>query len=153
MSKKSRKEGAKVANLIKANKAEFYIADVDLGDNSKDVVLSIETLNRTLGKFKSAYMLISAGTKVITVVAYVPPVLCDKIDHKEWVEKSVIGIGNDESKGNYDISSDHTSVVIEANTPFKLKDMVRGNGFSYLKKQGCMEEEEDSDEFIGFDDW
>ncbi len=151
MSKKSRKEGTKVANLIKANKAEFYIADVDLGDNSKDVVLSTETVNRTLGKFKSAYMLISAGTKVITVIVYVPSELSDKINHKEWVEKSVVGL----PEGNYDITDNYTSVVIEADTPFKLKDMVRGNGFSYLKKQGCMEEEDEdsSEEFIGFEDW
>ena len=40
---------------------------------------------------------------------------------------------------------------VNADTPFKLKDMVRSAGFAYLNKMGCMGEE-DSEEFVGFDD-
>ena len=37
MSKKARSEANKVAMAIKANKAEYYVADVDLGDDAEDV--------------------------------------------------------------------------------------------------------------------
>ena len=148
MSKQSRKEGNKVACLIKANKAEFYITDVDLKDNSDDVLNSIKTITRTLGKLKSAFMIISGGTKVVTIVAYVPSELSDKIDHNEWVRKSIVGL----PEGKFDTGDNYTRAVIEADTPFKLKDMVRGNGFAFLTKKGCMGDEESSEEFIGFDD-
>ena len=47
--------------------------------------------------------------------------------------------------GNYSIGT------IENCDPFKLKDMIRSIGFKYLYKNNLLEEEE-SEEFIGFDD-
>ena len=149
MSKQSRKAGDKVARLIKTNNAEFYIADVDLKDNSDDVLNAVETINRTLGKMKSAYIIISGGKNIITVVGYVPSELSDRISHDEWVHKSVIGF----SEGVFDSGDNYTRVIIKSETPFKLIDMVRGNGFAYLNKCGCMGDDESSEEdFIGFDD-
>lgn len=147
MSKKARKEGNKVASLIKANKAEFYIADVDLGDNFKDVIAALNCSVRTLGKMRSAFMIISAGVKYLTVVCYVPNEFKDRISSKEWLEKSIVGL-----EGEMNEEENYTSVMIEVETPFKLKDMVRGNGFAFLNKTGCLEEES-SEEFIGFDDF
>ena len=148
MSKRSRKEGNKVASLIKANKAEFYIADVDLKDNSEDVLSSVETITKTLGKHKAAFMILSAGTKVITVLTYVPDEIKSKLDHEKWIKKSTIGL----PEGTYDNYNNYTRFVTEAPTPFKLIDMVRANGFAYLNKMGCLGDEESSEEFIGFDD-
>ncbi len=148
MSKKARKEGNRVACLIKANKAEFYISDVDLGDNPDHVMVAVQNIKRTLGKMRSAFMVISAGIKFLTVVAYVPPELEDRISSKEWLNESLLGI----REGKETIGENYTQIVIKTDAPFKLKDMVRGNGFAFLSKHGLMEEES-SEEFIGFDDF
>ena len=145
MSKKARSEGNRVAGLIKANKAEFYIADVDLGDNSSDVSLAVEVVKKTLGKTKAAFMLISAGIVCATVVSYVPLELEEKLNSEQWINESVKNISGKVDKKGF-------CSIITADTPFKLKDMIRSNGFSYLTKQGCMGDEESSEEFIGFDD-
>lgn len=148
MSKKARKEGNRVACLIKANKAEFYIADVDLNDNADHVLVAVENAKRTLGKVRAAFMVISAGVKILTVVAYVPDELADRISSDDWVNKSLLGL----PEGKKDGDKNYTRVVVEVSTPFKLKDVVRGNGFAFLTKHGCMGDEESSEEFIGFDD-
>lgn len=148
--KKARSEGNRVACLIKANKAEFYIADVDLGDSSEHVMSGVDSVKKTLGKLKSAFILISAGTAKIIVVGYVPSELSEKIDIEKWVNEAVKNITGDQTS----LSNDGTyGVSIEADTSFKLKDMVRTNGFGYLKKEGLMNDEESSEEFIGFDDF
>lgn len=147
MSKQYRKEGDRVARLIKTNKAEFYIADVDLEDNSDDVILTVDVINRTLGKTRAGFMIISAGVKYATVLAYVPPELKEKLNHNEWVKHSVNGLGNIKETNE----ECYTCVIIEEDTPFKLKDIIRSNGFVYLSKHGCMEKEESEEEF-GFDD-
>ena len=143
MSKKARSEGSKVAGLIKGNKAEYYIADVDLEDDSNDVKASVEATVKTLGKYKAAFMVISAGIKCLTVVVSVPEGF-DKINSSEWLTNSIKDISGD-------TVFDSNMVIITADTPFKLKDIVRSNGFAYLNKMGCMGEE-DSEEFVGFDD-
>ena len=148
MSKKSRSEGNRVANLIKANKAEFYIADVDLDDNTNDVTNAVTTIIKTLGKMRAAFMVISAGTKVLTVVAYVPTEIQDRINASDWISQAITGLPVGTLSGDNYIRRN----VIEVDTPFKLKDMVRSNGFKYLTDKGCMGEEESSDEFIGLDD-
>lgn len=148
MSKKSRKEGNRVASLIKANKTEFYISDVDLDDNSKDVISCMNSVVKTLGKCRASFMLISAGTKVLTVVAYVPNELSQSIDHGEWINKSLLGLNilSTETENNY------TTAIVDVEFPFKFKDTVRGNGFRYLSKKGLMEDDESSEEeYFGFD--
>jgi len=147
MSKKSRKEGNRVACLIKANKTEFYISDVDLGDNSDDVVSAVQNAKRTLGKMKSSFMVISGGVKNLTVVAYVPDEHKDIISSQKWVNESLIGL----PKGEEDEGENYTRIIVKnINTPFKLIDTVRGNGFAYLNKNGCMEDES-SDEYMDFE--
>lgn len=143
MSKKSRSEGNKVASLIKANKAEYYIADVDLGDNTDDVKAAVQSAVKTLGKKKAAFIVISAGTKCLSVVVSVPDEF--QIDFNEWLQSSVKDIDGDKQ-------FIENSAVITTNTPFKLIDMVRSSGFSYLRKNGFLDEEESSEEFVGFDD-
>lgn len=144
--KQARSEGNKVASLIKANKAEFYIADVDLEDDCEAVKLAAETAIKTLGKQKSAFMIISAGVKNITVYVYAPEELENKIDVSTWLNTSIADI----QSGNKKHESD-SMIVIEADTPFKLKDVVRSKGFSYLTENGFIKVESD-EEFIGFDD-
>ena len=146
--KKARSEGNRVACLIKANKAEFYIADVDLEDEMDHVVSCVESARKTLGKLKTAFLLISAGTVRLNVVGYVPPELSDTIDIKEWINAAVRNIPGEQTVTD----DEYYGVSIEADTPFKLKDMVRSNGFAYLKKEGLMNDEESSEEFVGFDD-
>ena len=154
MSKKSRKEGNRVACLIKANKTEIYIADVDLGDNTKDVLAASNSVVKTLGKKRAAFMLVSAGIKVITVLAYVPDELLEKLDPSTWLHKSVTGVVVGQKNDNENSDTDNcVMTVIEAETPFKLKDAVRSNGFAHLNKLGLTgDDEESSEEFIGFDD-
>lgn len=154
MSKQTRKESNKVVSLIKANNAEFYISTVDLKDNSDDVLTAVEVINRIIKdqskyKLKPAYMIISAGKKLITVVAYVPSELSERLSHDEWIRQSVIGL----SKGTFDSGYGYTRVIIEDDTPYKSKDMISGNGFAYLTKKGCISDDESSeDDFIGFED-
>jgi len=144
--KQARSEGNKVACLIKANKAEFYIADVDLEDEYEAVKLASESVVKTLGKYKAAFMIISAGIKNIIVHTYVPAELEDKINGKDWLNRSVSDI-----LGKKVYESDDM-IVIEADTPFKLKDIVRSSGFLFLRENGCIKAESD-EEFIGFDDF
>ena len=146
MSKKSRKEGNRVACLIKKNKAEFYIADVDLGDVPKDVVSAGNNAIRTLGKKKSAFMIISAGIKCLTIFIYVPEELSHRISYNDWMNAATKNL----PEGEKEVFDDY--ITLETTTPFKLIDLVRTNGFAYLNKQGCIEDEESSEEFIGFDD-
>jgi len=152
--KQARSEGNKVACLIKANKAEFYIADVDLEDNSDDVKTASETVVKTLGKTRSAFMLISAGVKNITVLVYVPSELSDRIDAEEWLQTSVKNL----TPLNQNLTTSEVEnkkdgmIVIEADTPFKLKDIVRSNGFKFLNDKGLIKPESD-EEFIGFEDF
>ena len=148
MSKKARKEGNRVACLIKANKAEFYIADVDLNDNPDFILAAVECVKKTLGKKRCAFMIISAGVKLLTVITYVPDEFSERISGEKWLKESLLGL----PEGKYDEGDNYFRSVTEANTPFKLKDMVRANGFAYLNKTGCIENESSSEEFIGFDD-
>ena len=152
MSKKARSEGNRVACLIKANKAEFYIADVDLEDDSLDVLACSEAVVKTLGKTKAAFMIISAGITTLTTVVHVPLELEDKIDAQEWLSVSTAGLNNT-IKGNMAIvvKQELGSETLKEDTAFKLKDVVRANGFKYLSDKGCMGDDE-SDEFIGLDD-
>ena len=166
MSKKARSGGARVAGLIKANKAEFYIADVELEDETNNVMAAAEVVNKTLGKHKASFLLISAGVKCLTVVASVPSDV-NKINSKEWLNEAVKNISSGGSGDGPDNDPDndlsdgpnrtyledkYLGVVITVDTPFKLKDIARSSGFSYLHKCGCMGEEESSEEFVGFDD-
>ena len=150
MSKKVRSEANRVACLIKANKAEYYIADMDLEDNTSDVVDSVPLINKTLGKLKSCYLLISAGVEKLIVVGYVPIELSDNISIEEWVNESVKNITGNIEKSEVDNGC--FWVCITTDTPFKLKDIVRSNGFAYLKTHELLNEEESSEEFVGFDD-
>lgn len=142
MSKKARSEGARVAGLIKANKAQFYIADVDLEDDSKDVLASLESVIKTLGKTKCDFLLISAGVTNLTVA-------CSGENAREWLLSSVSGISTDQEPTCHENVS---TISINIDTPFKLKDIVRANGFAYLKQKGFMDVDESSEEFVGFDD-
>jgi len=145
MSKKLRSEAARVASMIKANKAEYYIADIELDDNSSEVMDSIELICKTLGKLKSSYMIVSAGDKVLTVVCYVQPE--HKLVPEDWMKSSVIGLENIEIKRSNDrvayVSYEPTE---GSTTAFKLKDMIRANGFKYLSQNGCMGEQSSSEE-------
>lgn len=132
MSKKTRSEGNRVACLIKANKAEFYIADVDLEDDTSDVILAKENVVKTLGKTKCAFLLISAGVTNLTVTVHVPVELQDKINKDEWLSQSI--------KNLQSVTENETAIVKE-DTPFKLKDIVRANGFKYLSEKGLMGDE------------
>ena len=42
------------------------------------------------------------------------------------------------------------SIVIEIDTPFKLKDLVRSNAFAYLRSLSLLEEEESDEEIFDF---
>ena len=115
MSKKARKEGNRVASLIKGNKAQFYVADVNLNDSYDDVVAAMENTKRTLGKMRSAFMLISAGTKMITIVVHVPEELTGRIDANDWITASIFGL----PEGKQDEGENYIRIIIEPTMLFK----------------------------------
>ncbi len=144
MSKISRKEGNRVACLIKKNKAEYYITDVNISSKA-DLISTLNSTIKTLGKFKSAFTLIGASKEEILVLCYVPDE--NRFSSQEWIEACSLGItGIQEKDSNYCV------FVGIVDFPFKVKDIIRGNGFAFLNKKGCMEDESESEEFIGFDD-
>ena len=150
-SKKANKEGSKIAAAIKGQKAEFYIADVQLEDSEVDVLGAVKNAIRTMGKFHSTFMVISAGVKVIIVAVHVADESKERIDGKGFLAAGVFGL-----KGEANIVDDvegtdfHVTIAME--TPFKFKDTVRANGFAYLKKNGLIVEDEESSEEYNFDD-
>ena len=150
MIKQSRKEANRVASLIKAAKTDFYVADIDLEDDSNDVEASIELILKTLGKVRAAFAIISAGTTKITLATYVPEEMTDKISHQTWAQESTKNIQGTDQQTN--TTSFYTLISKNVDMPFKLKDTLRSMCFTYLKKIGALEEEESSEEFIGLDD-
>jgi hypothetical protein len=150
MSKKARSEGNRVACLIKSSKAEFYTTDVDVDDNPDDMLIVMESVRKTLGKMKSSFMLIAGGDKFLIVNAYIPDELKDRMSFDNWVNNSIVGL---KIENMITVNGDnYKQVTFETDFPFKTKDVVRSNSILYLSKNGCMCEEESSEEFIGFDD-
>ena len=141
MSKKARSEGNKVAMNIKANKTEYYISDVNLEDNENDVVAAAVSVRKTLGKMKSGFMLISAGVEKLIVVIDVPD--SPKLSASEWLSHSLNNFTFTTLNNNTNI---YAKAVLELETPFKNKDIVRSSAFTFLRQKGLLEEEE-SDEF------
>ena len=82
-------------------------------------------------------------------MVYVPEELKDRLDGSNWLTNSTLGVGI--SVGISVIDGFFVSTN-EAEIPFKLTDIVRSNGFKYLKDHGLMEEEESSEELPDFDD-
>ena len=142
MSKKARSESSRVASLIKANKAEFYIADVEL-DDPTEIQLLPGLVNKTLGKWICAYMLIAASDNQLCICTFVPEKFQDKVKANDW--QSSLNINGVLIKD----AGDHILFVKEYQTDdaFKLKDVVRANGFKYLSDQGCLGEADSSDEY------
>lgn len=147
MSKKARKEGVRVANLIKAAGTEYYISDIDLGGNLSLISVAGQALLNTLGKRKVAFMLISAGENGLAVCSHVPPKF-ENLDASSWNSEATkyVQVETKEKDENFSI---YWATV---DNPFKSVDGIRAQGFSYLKSLDMIEEES-SEEFIGFDDF
>jgi len=142
MSKKSRSEGNRVAMAIKANKSSYYISDVDLEDNYEDVITSAVSVRKTLGKFSSGFLIISAGVTHLSVVVDTK----DKdISAVEWLTSSLSNI-----TGEIEGDNDFAKSSVEIETPFKLKDVVRGQAFAFLRSKGELEEESEEEEYYDF---
>ena len=149
MSKNARSEGNRVATAIKSNKSPFYIADVCLEDDGQDVIAAAESVRKTLGKLQSGFMLISAGVKNLIVVVDIPAEKVADIQAKSWLLASLTGISTTISD---DSTDQKATAIIEIDTPFKLKDIVRSAAFAHLRKYNQLEEESEEEEFFGLDD-
>ena len=147
MSKKSRSEGNRVAMAIKANKSSYYISDVDLEDNVADVSASLISIRKTLGKVSAGFLIISAGFLIISAGITNLIVAVDTtgkdLSALEWLRASVQGITT-----RVEGSEDVATMSVEIDTPFKLKDVVRGLAFAYLRSQGELEEESEEEEYF-----
>ena len=150
MSKKARSEGNRVACLIKSSKSEFYTTDVDVNDNPEDMLVVMESVKKTLGKMKSAFMLVAGGDNLLIVNAYVPDELKDRLVFEDWLNNSIVNLKKEDE--NVKNGDNYMQISFKTDFPFKLKDVVRSNSISYLTKNGFMGDEESSEEFIGFDD-
>lgn len=142
MSKKARSEGNRVAQLIKANKAEYYVADVDLEDSLEEVLGASESVRKMLGKFSSNYILISAGVKNLIVV--VNMINGEIFSENEWLSNSLTNISVENTNNN----NNNNQIVVEIDTPFKYKDVVRSNAFAFLRQKNLLQEEESEEEYF-----
>ena len=132
----SKKEANRVANLIKANKAEYYVADVNLESN--DVHSCAVSIRSILPE--SNFMLISSGKKELTIVVDLSS--DSRINAKDWL-KAV----NDKIDFEKDTFA---KAIIEVETPFKHKDFIRSKAFAYLRKMNLLEEESEDEEYFEF---
>ena len=142
MSKKSRSEGNRVAMAIKANKSSYYISDVDLEDNYEDVLAAATSVRKILKELPSGFLLISAGIVRITVIVDTKN---KDLSAKEWLTAAM-----SEITYQIDGDDDYAKTTIEIDTPFKLKDIVRGQAFAFLRKNGELEEESEDEEYYEF---
>ena len=150
MSKKARSEGNRVAGLIKSNNAKVYTADVEVNDNPDDMLIVMESVRKTLGKMKSAFMLIAGGNKFLIVNAYVPDELKTELSFVHWLDECIKNL--DKENVITQNGENYKQVSFQIEFPFKVKDMVKSQSFAYLKGNGFVDDEESSEEFIGFDD-
>jgi hypothetical protein len=160
MSKKARSEGARVAALVRSSGSPYFVADVDLEDNEADVFASADACRKTLGKkVTGSYMIISAGTKQLTAVANMHESKDGVFSAKDWVVSSILDIIPEMDMNTVEeaLMSDSTDLVakatVKADTPFKLKDLVRAQAFAKLREAGQIEEEEEEEELYGLDDF
>ena len=150
--KKAGSEGNRVACAIKAGGSKWYVSDVDLEDDDVAVAKCADSVRKTLGKVVSGFLLISAGVKHLIVVLSVPLSLENDMNCLEFFEESMRNVHGvkvvkrDESVKNYYV----VSSVVEIDTPFKLKDVVRSSAFEYLRKKGLVEEESEEEENYEF---
>ena len=144
-SKQSRKEGNRVACLIKKNKAEYYISDVDVSSKD-DMISTMNSINQTLGKMKSSYIIIGSNDSQIFVLCYIPDCVT-QFTTEEWINASSLGL-----EGTIELEDNYSLLIASVDSPFKMKSTVKSNGFAFLYKMDCIEEESESEEFIGFDD-
>lgn len=136
MSKKVRTEANRVVNLIKSNKAEYYVADVDLDDSEDNVHACAIAIRKQLKD--SNFLIISAGTQQLIGVVDLSP--NSSIKAKDWLEAAMDRIT---------FAEDHfAKAILEVETPFKHKDIVRSKAFAYLRKMNLLEEEESDDEYF-----
>ena len=150
--KKAGSEGNRVACAIKAGGSKWYVSDVDLEDDDQAVMKCADSVRKTLGKVVSGFLLISAGVKNLIVILSVPLSLENDMNCLEFFEESLKNVHGvkvvkrDETVPNYYV----VSCVIEIDTPFKLKDVVRSSAFEYLRKKGLVEEESEEEENYEF---
>lgn len=158
MSKVCRSETNRVAtllrNALRENKSEtpvYYVTDVDLKDDAKDVLECAKSVKKTLSgnnKTCPSFMLISADVTNLIVIVYVSGETTDATAN-EWMLKSlepVLGISVLPS-----LTEDEDFICFDGkfDTPFKLKDVVRGAAFAYLRSHNLLQEESDEeDEFL-----
>lgn len=167
MSKKSRSEAQRVVSAIKGNKAEYYVADVDLEDEADEVYETAKIARKTLGKHQCNFMLISAGVKNLTVCVdwkISPPVDSNSDENiTPVIQNNLNPVENNRDERNLvngcdwlnaslknivSLHSNDTKISIEIDTPFKLKDIVRANAFAFLKENNFLEEESEEEEFF-----
>lgn len=160
MSKKNiGRDGNNVATIIKKNKAEFYTADVDLGQNVDWMKKCAKICKTTLGKFRSAFCLISAGTDKLVVLVSVPAEFVERVNGQKWIEAAAGKVGGTMSEiENYEAADGNSASLryictVEVATPFKVKDTIRSLSINYLRKSGALPTEDDSEsEEYFFDD-
>ena len=152
MSKKARSEGARVAALVRSCGSPYFVADVELDDNEIDVFTAADSCRKTLGKkVQVSYMVISAGVEQLIIVANIHDSKEGLYSAKDWITASVTGITGGEHELLEDSTDMVAKVVVKADTPFKLKDLVRSNAFEALRKAGQIEEQDESeDEYYFF---
>ena len=129
MSKKSRKEGARVANFIKNNNTENYITDVDLNNNFIDVIHCKDFIVKAT-KDEKSFMLISASNKVLIIVSYVPDKFSKNISHHEWLDEATLGLISIKT----DVSTNNTLSIIRLDKPDKYINQIKHNGNEFLGK-------------------
>lgn len=135
-------EGDRLVKAILDNKTEFYVFDFDLDDDTDQVPLAVEHAKNKLTD-PTAFLAISVGAKKLTALVSVHPDLGERVSAKTWLAASLVGLNGDLTDDSTDLQA---MCLLELDTAFKFKDVVRGNAFAYLRKNKLLVEEDDSEE-------
>lgn len=145
MSKKARSEGARIAALVRSSGSKYFVADADLEDDENDVFVAADECRKTLGKKStSSFMIISAGVKQLVVVTNLHETTQEEYSATVWLNSSLCGITTNTCLE--DSNAQCAKAVVVADTPFKLKDIVRSNAFKALREANQMEPVEEEEE-------
>lgn len=92
-------------------------------------------------------MLFSAGVEALTIVAYVPEVLQEKIKANEWIAAVAEASGSEVIPGGTAGAAQAIGKAVpQQKFPIKMKDDALAKAFQYLRERNCFPEDDDDDD-------
>jgi len=146
----------KIITAVKSYSAPWFVADVEIDDNSKlDDVLGVAKLF-TEALPDSACLFLFGGKDEFIAVAAVPESKSGDFSALEFVNTCLTVVPNPPpAQGTANLAHASVNADPEKNIfPLKLKDLSRGPTFQVLRKRGLVKEDESEDDepLPSFDD-